>query len=242
MFAEYTDIGAETLRRINALEGYNRWVVEEIMPYVGNRVLEVGSGTGTMSQFFLESERLILTDKRRLYIDRLSETFQSYPNVTCELFDLEGSGGHLAGKGIDTVVGLNVLEHIRDDCHALKEIASILSPGGRVILQLPAHKLLYGSLDNNLDHFRRYTVRDIRFKFNECGFNTEHIWMINMFGTFGWFLCSRILKKKILPKGQLSLFNKLTPVFIAIEKLIPAPFGLSIIAVGRRPEEQTGKI
>ncbi|MFC1490175.1 class I SAM-dependent methyltransferase [Candidatus Latescibacterota bacterium] len=234
MSSEFNDIGTETLRRMNALEGYNRWIVDEILPWVGENVLEVGAGTGNISQFFLGRKQLVLTDSNKSYIDALSEKYENIPNVSCDLFNLEESGSHLAGRGIDTIIGLNVLEHIKDDIHALKEMASILSPGGRVILQLPAHKILYGSLDRNLDHYRRYTVPEIKEKFSESGFIPEKIRRINMFGTFGWFLCSRILKKEILPEGQLSLFNKLTPAFIALERIMPTPFGLSILAVARK--------
>ena len=234
MSVEYTDIGSETLRRMKALDGYNRWIVDEIRPWVGENVLEIGAGTGNISQFFLDRKQLILTDINKSYIDKLSETYEKYPNVSCEQFNLEGSGSHLRGGGIDTIIGLNVLEHIKDDIHALCEMTSILSDGGRVILQLPAHKILYGSLDRNLDHYRRYTVRDIKNKFAQCGLIPEKTSRINMFGTFGWFVCSRILRKKILPEGQLSLFNALTPVFIALERVIPAPFGLSILAIGRK--------
>lgn len=234
MSSEYNDIGSETLRRMNALEGYNRWIVDEIRSWVGDNILEVGAGTGNISQLFLDRKQLVLTDIRKSYIDSLSEKFKNYPNVFCDIFNLEESGSHLAGRGIDTIIGLNVLEHVENDCHALSEMAGILSPGGRVILQLPAHKILYGSLDRNLDHFRRYAVEEIKDKFKKNGLIPEKIRRINMFGTIGWFICSRIMKKEILPKGQLSLFNKLTPAFIALERLMPVPFGLSILAVGRK--------
>ncbi|MFC1541693.1 class I SAM-dependent methyltransferase [Candidatus Latescibacterota bacterium] len=234
MSPKYTDIGSETLQRMKVLEGYNRWIVDEIRSWVGNNVLEVGAGTGNISQFFLDRKQLILTDISKTYIDALSETYKNFPNVFCEQFNLEESGSHLTGHRIDTIIGLNVLEHIKDDLHALREMASILSAGGRVILQLPAHKILYGSLDRNLGHNRRYTVREIKDKFTQSGLLPEKISRINMFGTFGWFLCSRILRKKILPEGQLSLFNTLTPVFVTLERLIPVPFGLSILAIGRK--------
>ncbi|MFC1650388.1 class I SAM-dependent methyltransferase, partial [Candidatus Latescibacterota bacterium] len=98
--------------------------------WVGENVLEVGAGTGNISQFFLDSKQLVLTDIRKTYVDSLSEKFENYPNVFCDIFDLGGSGSHLAGRGVDTIIGLNVLEHIKDDRHALREMASILSPGG----------------------------------------------------------------------------------------------------------------
>ena len=232
MTVKHDDIGRETLNRMSAVDAYNRWIIGEIMPWLGETVLEVGSGIGNMSQFFTVAKRLILTDIRDEYLDTLAERFRDHPAVTCEHYDLEGSAAHLRNRGVDTVIALNVLEHIRDDGHALGEIASLLVPGGRVILQLPAHPLLYGSLDINLDHFRRYTISGIRTKFKAAGLEPEKCWRFNMFGAFGWFLSSRVLRREILPTGQLSLFNRLTPAFVALERVLPVPFGLSIMAIG----------
>jgi SAM-dependent methyltransferase len=236
MAIAHENIGIETLRRMSSLDAYNRWIIEQIRPWLGQVVLEAGAGIGNLSQFFLENERLILSDRDPRCLDALRERFGTHPNVACVPYDLERSGEHLRGQGIDTIIVLNVLEHIEHDQHALDEMAQILRPGGRAIFQLPAHKLLYGSLDRNLDHFRRYTVRDIKAKFARAGLEPEHFRRMNMPGVLGWFVCSRILKKDILPEGSLGLFNRLTPLFIAVEKAIPAPFGLSIIAVGKKPE------
>jgi len=234
MTSEHLDIGLETLRRMRTLDAYNLWIAKEIRPWVGDIVLEVSAGIGNFSHFFLDRKQLILTDIQQNYIDALKSNFNDYPNVSCEYYNLEESGKNLRNRGIDTIIALNVLEHIKNDEHALQEMASILIPGGRVILQLPAHRLLYGSLDRNLEHFRRYSIGEIKNKFESAGLVPEKFWRFNMFGTFGWFLCSRVLKKKILPEGSLSLFNRLTPVFVAIERLLPVPFGLSIMAVGRK--------
>jgi SAM-dependent methyltransferase len=232
---ENHDIGIETLRRMSVLKRYNDWIMEKIEPWMGNHVLEVGAGIGNVSRYFLNRKSLILTDVHEEYLEALLNEFSSLPNVTVERYNLDESGEHLRNRTLDTILVLNVLEHIRDDVHALRDMASLLVPGGRIILQLPAHRLLFGSLDRNLDHFRRYSRREITLKLKESGFVPEHISTFNMFGALGWFTCSRILQKKILPQSQLGLFNRLTPLFMAIERKFPPPFGLSILAVGRKP-------
>jgi len=237
MAREHDHIGAETLRRMSAVERYNDWIIERIKPYVGDTVLEVGAGIGNISRHFLNRKRLILTDVRDDYLEKLRETFASHAHVSYESYDLEGSGAHLRNRGIDTIIALNVLEHIENDRRALGEMREILAPGGRVILQLPAHKTLYGTLDINLDHFRRYTVREIRNKFTENGLRPERFFRMNMPGAAGWFVYSRILKREILPEGPLGLFNLLTPLFMATERIFPVPFGLSIIAIGQRDDK-----
>ncbi len=232
---EHHEIGAETLRRMSALERYNDWILEKIAPWAGDRVLEVGSGIGNISQYFLDRRELCLSDVQEEYLRTLRERFADHPNVTVARYNLEEPPEALRGREFDTILALNVLEHIEKDTSALREMAALLAPGGRIILQLPAHTLLYGSLDVNLDHFRRYTASDIRRKFAAAGLETERLVRFNMFGALGWLLCSRILRKKILPQGQLGLFNRLTPLFMAIERAVPVPFGLSLLAVGRKP-------
>lgn len=219
---------------MSALARYNEWIAETIHPWIGRSVLEVGSGIGSFSRFFLERERVILSDVQEEYLRALRAKYGGLPNTTVEYYNLEKSAGHLAGRGIDTIVALNVLEHIRDDCHALAQMATLLAPGGRIILQLPAHRILYGSLDVNLDHYRRYTARDIREKLAEAGYEVERMIRFNLFGALGWFVCSRILKREILPESQLGLFNRLTPLFMAIERRFPAPFGLSLLVIGKK--------
>ena len=234
MAGEIHNIGTETLQRISVLDHYNDWIIERIRPWVGDTVLEVGSGIGNISRYFLDRKKLILTDCQEEYIEQLREKFGDHPNVSFDIYDLEESGSHLRNRGVDTIIVLNVLEHIKNDRFALREMASILSHGGHLILQLPAHRILYGSLDRNLDHFRRYTIRDIRSKFTESGLKAVRFIRMNMFGAVGWLMYSRILRRKILPEGPLGLFNMLTPFFMAVERTVPVPFGLSIIAVGRK--------
>jgi SAM-dependent methyltransferase len=231
---EHHDTGSETLRRMEALNRYTGWIMEKIQPWIGNNVLEAGAGIGNISQYLLNRKNLILTDVQDEYLDALKKKFGSLPNVKVERYNLEKSGAQFLGREIDTVLVLNVLEHIRYDVNALREISAFLVPGGRIILQLPAHHLLFGSLDRNLDHFRRYTRREIISKFKESGIEPVHISTFNMFGALGWFISSRLLRKKILPEGQLAIFNKLTPLFMAVERKFPAPFGLSILAVGKK--------
>jgi len=220
---------------MSALERYNEWILEKIRPWIGRRVLEVGSGIGNFSSYFLDSEILVLTDIRDDYLVRLRERYGAHANVAVERYDLEGPAGRLSDYKIDTVIALNVLEHIEDDRLAFSELYGLLAPGGKIVLQLPAHRLLYGTLDTHLDHFRRYTARDIKSKLAACGYKIECIRRFNMFGALGWFVASRVLRRRILPEGQLGLFNLLTPLFMALERIIPVPFGLSLLVVARKP-------
>ncbi len=232
---DHSDIGAETLRRMRAVTRYNAWIHERIRPWLGHRILEVGAGIGNFSSFFLDRPKVILSDVREEYLAILRDTYGARPNVTVIRYDLDCDADHLRDAAIDTVVCLNVLEHIEDDRRALREFARLLVPGGRVILQVPAHPFLYGTLDRNLDHFRRYTARGIREKFAAAGLGTAHLELMNLPGAVGWFLNARILRRDLLSEGSLGLFNRLMPLFAAAERIVPPPAGLSIIAVGEKP-------
>src|SRR5881396_1734968 len=122
-------VGAATLERMAAAPRYNRWMFDRLRPWVGRRVLEIGAGIGNMSAFLVDRERVVLTDTERYYLDRLRQRF--------------------AGR-LDTVVCLNVLEHIEDDRASLRAMHDLLQPGGRLVLLVPSLRALYGTLDEAL--------------------------------------------------------------------------------------------
>jgi SAM-dependent methyltransferase len=232
MSTELRDVGHETLVRIEgALGRYNTWMFEQIAPFVGRRVLEVGSGIGNMSAFLVPAERLALTDVSDTYLSLLRERFGDRAGVSVDHWDLnEDAPASLTRGGFDTVICLNVLEHIRDDRAALERMRAMLAPGGRLVLLVPAHALLYNGFDEGLDHFRRYDKPGLATLLGETGFTPTSSWYFNFLGAIGWFVNGNVLRKKLLPTGQMKLFDLLVPL-LKLERLVPLPFGISVIAV-----------
>jgi glycosyltransferase involved in cell wall biosynthesis len=235
--------GYRILQRMQKVSRYNRWMWQELEPYVGRRVLEVGAGVGNMTRFLLRCERVIATDLDAKYLQILHHLFDPYTHVTIGRFDLNGrpagaeADGEVALTGterMDTVVCLNVLEHIEDDEQALRTLYGLLESGGRLLLLVPALRSLYGSLDRALDHFRRYERAEILDKLRRAGFEIETSWFFNLFGVFGWYLNSRVLKRTTFPPVQLTLYDRLVPLF-RLESRWRLPFGMSLIAIGRKP-------
>lgn len=226
------DVGHETLVRIEgALGRYNTWMYEQVAPFVSARVLEVGSGIGNMSVFLRDRERLALTDVSPEYLEILGERFGSLPNVSIDHWDLnDDPPASLTPGGFDTVICLNVLEHIKDDRAALRSMRSLLAPGGKLVLLVPAHQALFNGFDEGLDHFRRYDKAGLNQLLGEEGFAVKQSWYFNFLGALGWFVNGNLLKKKILPTGQMKLFDLLVPLLKA-ERLVKLPFGISVIAV-----------
>src|SRR3954470_1637649 len=147
----------KTLRRRGSLKRYNQWIWDRIAPYVGQRVLEVGAGSGTMTRFLYGRELIVATDKETPYIDRLRNAFRRRPGMLVDRLDLDSDAAlALAHYNFDTVMCINVLEHTSDDAAALRRAYQLLMPGGRIIIFVPAGKDLFGTLDRGIGHQRRY--------------------------------------------------------------------------------------
>ncbi len=233
--AAIVDVGRETLERMSKVDRYNSWLFSKVERYVGQRVLEVGSGTGNMSAFILDRPRVVLSDLSETYQAALRARNAARPNVTVVPWDLEQPPPPgIADEGLDTILCLNVLEHVKDDAAALRHMGAALAPGGRLLLMVPAVRALYGSLDIHLDHHRRYGRRELLDKLAAAGFEVETHFYMNFFGMLGWFLNSRVFRRQILSTRQLGLFNAFTPFFIAFERRLRLPVGLSLVAIGRR--------
>ncbi|MBI4971176.1 MAG: class I SAM-dependent methyltransferase [Candidatus Omnitrophica bacterium] len=228
-------IGQETLERLSQIDAYGQWQYRAIRPFLGRRVMEIGSGIGNISAFLLAGrERVVLTDISNNYLSTLKQRFAAKSEVRIGAFDLDTGQPSYRDENINSIVCMNVLEHIQDDARALEYLKDTLVPGGRLALLVPAHPTLFGTLDEALGHFRRYSKQELSEKITAAGFTLEKIFFFNRAGIFGWWLNGRVLQKKILPFGQLGLFGKLVPVLEKLDPLFSFPFGLSLIAVARK--------
>jgi len=197
-----TDEGFTTLRRIEALRRYNSFLWDLIRPYVGRRVLEVGSGTGVMTRYLSTRERLVATDLDPLYLEFLRRVYADRPNVEVRALDLDRlAEDGLPPRSFDTIVCANVLEHIGDDGRALRAMRDLLTPGGRVVLIIPALRVLYGEIDRAIGHHRRYSRREIEEKLGVAGLRVEHVSYFNTLGVPGWFLNARLLRRRSVRSG-----------------------------------------
>jgi len=229
------DAGFTTLQRVEVLRRYNRFTWELLAPFVGRRILEIGSGTGLMTRYLATRGRLTATDVDAEYVELLGRTFAGTPNVEVRQLDLAALGTNGAlGRCYDTVICSNVLEHIEDDCRALVAMRNLLLPGGRVVLVVPAVKALYGEIDRAIHHHRRYSRGEIVEKLRGAGLEVEHLSAFNMLGVPGWWLNSVVLKRKAVPGIQARINDRLVPL-LRLERLVGPPIGMSLLAVGRLP-------
>jgi glycosyltransferase involved in cell wall biosynthesis len=229
------NVGHVTLARMAKLDGYNRWLHDFYARHLGHRILEIGSGFGNMTKFFADRERVIASDLDPVACETLRAAYRDSPGVTVESlrFPLKAEErSRLEDEKLDTAICLNVLEHIEEDREALRDIRAVLQPGGTLILLVPALPRLYGSLDQALHHFRRYAKDELAEKLKEAGFLLEEMRFLNRPGVLGWYLNSRILRRKVLPRGQLKAVNLLMP-FLRREVAHPPSVGMSLLAIAR---------
>jgi len=234
--SETEDIVYQTLQRMKKLHRYNQWIFSKFQPYLGRRVLETGSGIGNITKFLLDRDLIIATDVEPKYLTLLKNTFGKYKKFMIEQLDISGPEvKRYQSYHIDSVICFNVLEHIEQDEKPLKKIFELLEPGGRLLLLVPSHPWLYGSLDEHLGHQRRYGKKELRNKLGTAGFRVIFLKHFNRIGILGWFLDSRILRRKRLPPFQLRIYNLFVPLF-KLEKFFPLPFGTSLLAVAEKSE------
>ncbi len=129
---------------------------------------------------------------------------------------------------------MNVLEHIKDDKKALSNMFNLLNHGGKLILLVPAHQWAFGRIDKGLGHFRRYSKNEVVNKLHDSRFLIQDSRYLNWLGLIGWFVNAKIFKSKILPAGQLGIFDLVARPFLMIENFISPPFGLSVLVIGEK--------
>ena len=215
---------------------YQNWMFRKIAPYVGQRILEVGAGIGNFTRLLLDRDLVVPTDLSALCVNKLQQRLSDGLHVQPRLLDLGNpSDDGWSGFQFDTIICLNVLEHVEDHLRALEFMHSVLEPGGRAVILVPAFQFLYGTIDAKIGHFRRYRRGKLLPVMREAGFTIEHSFYMNVIGIAGWFWNNRVRRIKEEDAEQIQVFDRyIAPWAEQLEKLIPPPLGLSLIAIGRK--------
>jgi SAM-dependent methyltransferase len=211
---------------------FNRWVFESIAPCLSGDILEVGCGTGTFTALMaLAGHRVTAVDINPSYVEKAKTRLAAQDRVTV----LAGDATQMSwSTRFDTVVLLDVLEHIEDDVGFLRRLAACLAPGGRLVVKVPAGEWLYSPLDSAIGHFRRYSKKSLRRVFEDAGLARGDERHFNAAGVPGWWLNGRVLKRITPPQEQIRVFEAIVPLLRVVET-VARPFGLSIIAHAVRP-------
>jgi SAM-dependent methyltransferase len=226
---------ADTLDSLDGADGYAAWILDLCEPHVHGSVLEVGAGHGTFTDLLIRpAERIVATDVSERCIGVLRERFAGHAMVTV----VQGSLAEARDLGpFDTVVVINVLEHVEDDKAALKDVAANLKPGGRLVLWVPAFELLYSEFDRRIGHYRRYRVAEVRSLLEGAGLQIVEARYVNPVGWVAWLVAARLLRRNPTGKAAHVFDRYFVPTLRRLDRRFRSPFGASVFAAARLPSD-----
>jgi SAM-dependent methyltransferase len=230
--------GGQSRARLSRAGNFNSWMADTIRAYCGERVLEIGCGVGNLTCKLIPRRQYTASDSNPLYLETLKALSADRPYLQTSYCDVtNGSSFPQCDQLFDTAICLNVIANVDDDCRALDNIRQVLSDRGRAIVLVPQGEWIFGTLDKALGHKRRYSKRSLKAVAEASGFVVKEIFEFNRFGTLGWFINAKILRRQVFGVFQIWLLDLLTPLFRHIDRILPFP-GLSLIAVLERQEAQ----
>jgi len=223
--------GSQILGRLARAPRFNAWMADTIRPFCGRRVLEIGSGTGNLTRRLIPRDQYVASDINPLYLSTLRGLTADRPYLDVTLTDVtRGDSFPQVEGGFDTVVCLNVVEHVDDDVGALANIRAVLSADGRAIVLVPQGPEVFGTLDGVLGHKRRYTRATLAKLADDAGFTVQQVVDFNRVGRPAWWLNGMLLKRRDFGLFQIMALNLLTPLFRLVDRALPFD-ALSLIAI-----------
>jgi len=218
----------ESLETLSQAGDYYKWLASRMRPFIRGKALEIGAGIGNFARWARESaDEYHVSDIDQRLAQKLTGEFD---RVLCwDIFTPFPDD-----EQYDTVIILNVVEHLEDDEKALQCLHARIRPGGHLVLMVPAMRFLFGTMDESFGHFRRYTKGSISRLIKTAGFSMMKCEYVNVIGMFGWFLYGRILKRKNLPQQLCGRFNLVIPL-LKLERPLAYFMGLSVIAIAKKP-------
>ena len=217
-------------------QNYYQWIMSQFRQHLGKVVCELGPGIGTFSTLLLQEDihQLILVEPSSNLIPNLYQRFSGEARVFVAEGEIEAHTERLGRAGVETVVVVNVLEHVEDDRRTLATIGKILPSGGKFLLFAPALPVLFGSLDEAFGHWRRYRKAELEVKATEAGFQILDLKFMNLPGIISWFVAGRILRWRALSPRMVQSYDRwIVPIAMAIENRLSPPIGPSLMLIAR---------
>jgi len=228
------DYGHKDLIDMEGAPKYTEWTLERTRPYVGNLLLEIGSGIGNNVRILMQYVDVIATEIDPVYLEVLKNAYLNTPGVDVIEWDATQPPPPNLPQP-DSILCSNVIEHIEADQKVVINADRILRPGGRMIFIVPRGEKLFSSLDTAIGHYRRYDESRLTHLFTGLGYEIEELFTLNKIGVLGWWYRGKIAKKQAIGRFSLKLFNILVPVFKLIDPILPWK-GLSLVIVAKKPE------
>lgn len=224
--------GQDTLESMSQAVWYNQWTLKKFLPYLRGEILEVGCGIGNFTLSLTECGAVWAIDISREYIKETKRLIGNKAQIG--FGDIERGKYFFGSQKFDSIVCLNILEHIKDDNLAINNLFKLLKNEGTLILLVPAHQFLYGEIDKAIGHFRRYTKLEIIKKLQTAGFMILKQRRINFLGAVGWLLTGKIFREAAVGYKKIKMFNLVAPLTLPLEDLIEPPLATSILVIAKK--------
>jgi 2-polyprenyl-3-methyl-5-hydroxy-6-metoxy-1,4-benzoquinol methylase len=222
------------LESMSLAVNYHRWIIDEFEPYLRGEVAEVGAGIGSMSHLILASpvRRLHAYEPSGNMFPVLAEGLRGDSRAVAvnDFF-----GAKHAAQGFDSILYINVLEHVDDDRAELANAWQALKPGGHLLVFVPALQWLFSNFDTQVGHLRRYGRAALKAEAQAAGFAIVKARYFDMAGVLPWYI-NFVLLRRPMGSGSVSLYDKVVvPASRFLESLLPPPIGKNILLVARKP-------
>lgn len=214
---------------------YNQWILQKITKYLKGNILEVGFGPGNFTQSLMKYGQIWAIDIDPDYLKVIKSVVKN--KAKAGFGDIEEGEYFFKNKKFDSIVCFNVLEHIKNDGKAMDNLSQLLKPKGKLALLVPAHQLLFGSIDKSIGHFRRYDKKRIIKIAESSNLKIIHSQRINFIGAIGWWFEGKVLKKKHINAAKVALFDKIARYILPLEDIFEIPIGTSILLVAQKNNE-----
>ncbi|MCD0447702.1 methyltransferase [Actinocorallia sp. API 0066] len=214
---------------------YRKYEYDMVAPHVGRSLLEIGSGLGHFSeQFAGRLDYLAVSDNDPYCVEQLAKRYADDSGVEVLSLALPAKVG--IRQKVDTVVMMNVLEHIAEDVQALRDLAAVVEPGGRIVIWVPGYMQLYGDFDRKVGHVTRYTPKTLGKTIAEAGLEAEVLKPINFLGGIAWWAAVRRGGVGYPDPRLVKIYDRtVIPTTRFLERLFRPPFGQTVFAVARVP-------
>lgn len=241
---ETIDYSGRDLEAMSWALNYHRWILQKFQPFLGRRVVEVGAGTGSFSELLLKSdlESLSLVEPSpEMFAQltaRLSKTSRQIPITTYSSTFRKAAEKIRSGQHPDSIIYVNVLEHIEDDEAELRAVNEALEGNGRVFIFVPALSWLFGPFDRQIGHHRRYEKKELTAKCTSAGFKVIQVEYFDFFGILPWWIKYRFLKSEQLEHSAVKIYDDyVVPVARVIEKNVVPPLGKNLILIAEKGQD-----
>lgn len=228
------------LESMDFAENYHKWILDVFRPFLGESIVEVGAGTGSLSRLLLAEtpKKLSLVEPSAMF-DTLKKEIdpQNYSTGIAFYNDIFANcaAGIVAGGPPDSIVYINVLEHIEDDAAELKLMHDSLAHGGRIFIFVPAIPFLLSAFDRHIGHFRRYTRSGLIAKCEHAGFRILLARGFDLLGILPWMVKYRMMGSLTMESGAVKLYDKAAVPFIKpLENLLKPLIGKNLIVVAEK--------